>query len=133
MDQKKMVEYLAFWVVNTAVLLVSSFIFSGNVVLGNDKVSMPFAALLCGLIITVFGYLVPPAVAKSGYKVKDEKIWGGIYFASNVIIVWVIKRFALLLGLGVASILYVFLVALLLTAAQWGAAMATGATGKGKK
>lgn len=130
MDQKKLVEYLAFWVVNSVVLLVSSFIFSGNVVLGNDKLSMPLAALVCGLIITVFGYLVPPAVVKTGYKVKDEKVWGAIYFASNVIIVWIIKRFALLLGFGVASILYVLLVGVLLTAAQWGTAIATGATKK---
>lgn len=130
MDQKKLVEILAFWVVNTAVLLVSSFIFSGNVVLGNDKLSMPMAAVLSGLIITAVGYLVQPAVARSGYKVKNENVWGGIYFVANAAVVWVVKRFALVLGLGVASIFYVILVAVLLTAAQWAVARATGAMAK---
>lgn len=132
-DQKKLVEILAFWVANTIVLLVSSFIFEGNVVLGNDKVSMPMAAVLSGAIITAFGYLVPSVVAKSGYRIKNEKIWGGVYFVANAAVVWVIKRFALLLGLGIASIFYVILVALLLTGAQWAAARATGAMVRSSK
>ncbi|MBI3282615.1 hypothetical protein HYZ70_00890 [Candidatus Curtissbacteria bacterium] len=133
MDQKKLVEILAFWVVNTAVLLISSFIFGNNVVLGNDKVSAPMAAVISGGIITAFGYLVPPVVARSGYKIKNENLWGGIYFVANALVVWVVKRFALLLGLGVASIFYVILVAVLLTGAQWAAARATGAMGRTSK
>lgn len=133
MDQKKLVEILAFWVANTIVLLVSSFIFEGNVVLGNDKVSMPMAAVLSGAIITAFGYVVPPVVARSGYRIKNEKIWGGVYFVANAAVVWVIKRFALLLGLGIISIFYVILVALLLTGAQWAAARATGAMARSSK
>lgn len=130
MDQKKLVEILAFWVVNSLGLLVASFIFSGNVVLGNDKLSLPMATLLGGLIITAGGYLVRPLVAKSGYRVKNEQIWVGIYFVANAVVLWVVKRFALVLGLGIASIFYVALVAALLTAAQWAAAYATGAMGK---
>lgn len=133
MDQKKLVEILAFWVANTIALLVASYVFGRNVELGNDKLSMPVAAVLSGLIITGAGYLVPPIIEKIGYKVKNENIWGGIYFVANVLVVWVIKRFALVLGLGVASIFYVLLVAVLLTAAQWGAAYATGAVKKGQK
>lgn len=149
MDQKKLVEILAFWVVNAAVLLISSFIFANNVVLGNDKVSAPMAAVISGAIITAFGYLVPPVVKKSGYKqslqsssgysqiaglkIKNENTWGGIYFVANAAVVWVVKRFALLLGLGVASIFYVILVAILLTGAQWAAARATGAMRKTSK
>lgn len=133
MDQKKIVEFLAFWVVNTLVLLVSSLIFSGNVVLGNSNLSVAHAAIVCGLIITVFGYLVPTVVKKTGYSIKNENIWGAIYFGANAVIVWVIKRFALILGFGVSSILFVVLVAVLLTVAQWAAAIATGAMKKAKK
>lgn len=132
-DQKKLVEILAFWVVNTVVLLVSSFVFESKVVLGNDKVSMPMAAVLAGAIITAVGYLVPPIVARLGFKPKNENIWGGIYFVANAVVVWIVKRFATLLGFGVASIFHVILVAVLLTAAQWAAARATGAMGKTSK
>lgn len=140
MDQKKMVQFLSFWVVNTVVLLVSSFIFGGNVVLGNDKVSMPMAAVISGLIITLAGLAVDPLVKRwglvenlkstlkaTGLKMKDDALWGIIYLVFNIIVVWIIKRFALLIGLGVASIMYVFIVGILLTVAQWGAAIVNGA------
>lgn len=108
-------------------------VFSTNVVLGNANVSMPMAAVISGLIITGFGYVVPIVVAKSGVKVKNDSSWAGIFWAGNVVIVWVLKRFALILGLGVSSLLYVALLGVILTVAQFAAARATGAMGKGKK
>lgn len=126
MDQKKIVELLSFWVVNSLVLLVSSAIFGGSVVLGNDKVSAPMAAVLAGLIITAASYLVPPIVARSGFKVKSDPIRGVILAGANFVIVWIIKRLAQLTGLGVANIFYVVVLAALLTLGQWAVAKATG-------
>ena len=129
MDQKKLVGFLSFWVVNTVVLLLASVIFSGNVVLGNSRVSTPIAAILSGLIITGLNYLVQPLVAKSGLKVKGNAM-AGVYLAANIVFVWIIKRFALLLGLGVVNILYTILVGILLTVGQWAVAKATGQMAK---
>lgn len=125
MDQKKLVGFLSFWVVNTVVLLVASVIFSGNVVLGNSRVSTPMAAIISGLIITGLNYLVQPLVAKSGFRVKGN-LMAGVYLVANIVFVWIIKRFALTLGLGVFNILYTVLVGILLTAGQWAVVKATG-------
>lgn len=126
MDQRKVVGFLAYWVVNSVVLLVAAAIFRGNVVLGNKDISAPLAAVLAALIIVVLLYLVEPLVAKSdikqslrALKLKDEHSMGLIYFAANVVVVWVIKWFASILGLGISSIVYVILVGILLTGGQW--------------
>lgn len=128
MDQKKVIEVLGFWVVNAIVLLLASLIFRDNIVLGNDKVSTPMAAVLAGLVITGLTYLVRPIVAKSGLKVKGEYNWGIVYLVANTLIVWVIKRLALVLGLGVANIFFTLILAVLLTVGQWAVAKVTGAT-----
>lgn len=125
MDQKKLVGFLGFWVVNAIVLLVASVIFGDNVVLGNSRVSTPMAAIISGLIITGLTYLVQPLVDRSGFKVKGNTM-AGVYLVANIVFVWIIKRFALLLGLGVVNILYTILVGVLLTIGQWAVAKATG-------
>ncbi|HSX18632.1 MAG TPA: hypothetical protein VLE91_00700 [Candidatus Saccharimonadales bacterium] len=145
-NQKKIVEFLAFWVANTVALLVLSLIFKNNVVLGNAKVSMPMAAVVCGFILTLVGAVVDPIVRKSGFveglatvfksagmKMKDEAIWGILYLVVNIIAVWVIKKFALVLGLGVSSILFTLIVAIVVTGAGWAVAVLTGASKEGKK
>ena len=146
MNQKKTVEFLAFWLANTVALLVLAMVFKNNIVLGNDKVSMPMAAVVCGLILTVFGAFVDPLVKKSGMigslksvlasagmKTKDEALWGIFYLAANIVAVWVVKRFALIVGLGISSILFTLIAAVVLTGAQWAAAISTGASNHDKK
>lgn len=140
MDQKKVVGFLAYWVVNAVVLLVAAAIFGGNVVLGNKDISAPLAAVLVALVITVLTYLVEPLVAKSGMRqnlkslaIKDEYSNGLIYLGANVVIVWVVKWFASTLGLGVASIIYVVLVGILLTLGQWAVFKLVPTAGAAKK
>jgi hypothetical protein len=126
MNQKQLVNFLSFWVANSVVLLASSVIFSGNVVLGNDKLSMPMAAVLSGLILTAIVLLVPTAVEKSGFKVKDKNIWAAIFLVTNVISLWIIKRLAIVTGLGISSIVWVLVLGIIITLAGWGVARATG-------
>ena len=119
MDQKKLVQFLSFWVVNAIVLIIADSLFGINVELGNDKVSGSFAAVVSALIITGVNYFVPQAVAKSGYKVKDQRLWGVIYYGANIFSVWVLKHLALILGFGVANLLFTVLVGALLSVAQY--------------
>ena len=126
MDQKKLLGFLAYWVSNAVVLVIAAAIFSGKVVLGNKDVSGPLAAVVVGLLITVLCLFVEPIVSKSNIKkslvslkLKDENLNGLIYFLGNVIIVWVLKWFASVLGLGIYSVLYAVFVGVLLTVGQW--------------
>lgn len=126
MDQIKLIQVLAVWVVNAIVLLVSASIFPGNVVLGNATVTKPLAGVLGGLVLTLVIYLVIPLVAKIDFKIKNENAWYGIFYVGNFLVVWIIKRFADFTGLGVSSILFVIFVAALLTLGQWAVFKVTG-------
>lgn len=126
MDQRKVVGFLSYWVVSAVALLVATAIFRGNVVLGNKDISAPLAAVLVGLVINILLYLVEPLVVKSGIrqslkslKLKKEHLDGLIYLGANVVIIWVLKWFASILGLGVSNIFYVVLVGVMLTLGQW--------------
>lgn len=133
MDQKKGLRFLGYWVAGTIAILVGSWIFNGNIVLGNDKLSTPHAAILFGLILTILGALVPVVfktraakVEVLGMKIKSDNYWTIVYFAANFVFIWVLKRFALQLGLGVSSILYVILLSILVSLGQWVVAKSTG-------
>ena len=130
MDQKKLIQFLAFWAVNAIVLIVSRWLFRGNVVLGNNNVPASLAALSSGLILTVVNYLVPQALKKADIKVKNENLLGPIYLGVNTAVVWVLKRLAFFTGLGISSIFFVIITAIILTVSQWAVAQATGAMGK---
>ncbi|OGD95196.1 hypothetical protein A3F02_01800 [Candidatus Curtissbacteria bacterium RIFCSPHIGHO2_12_FULL_38_9b] len=132
MNQKQILNFLIFWVVNTILLLLLSAILGNNLVLGNDKLSSSHAAIVSGLILAAIIYILPPAVEKSGQKIKNENIWPIIFFSANAVVIWIIKRFALITGLGLSSIFWVLIVALVITAAELGVAKTTGAMKKKK-
>ena len=133
MDQKKAVNFLSFWVANSVVLLLAAAVLGSNVVLGNDKLSGPLAAVISGFILTLLIYLVPLAVERSGYKIKNENIWPAIFFVANAVIIWVIKRLAIVTALGISSILWVVVLTIVVTLAELGVAKATGAMKTAKK
>jgi len=132
-SNQKLINFFAFWIANSLVFLAASLILVGKVVLGNDKVSVPMAAVIAGFVLTVLMLVVEPAVKKSGYKVTNQNVWGLIYLVFNVAALWLIKKFALVLGLGISSLVYVAIIGVVLTLVQWGVVMATGSMkAKGK-
>lgn len=147
LNQKMLVSFLGFWVANAVTFLVLSMILPGNVVLGNDKITAPMAAVLSGLILTIIQFLVQPALEKSGFleslrsssavqiaglKIKNQNAWPAIYLVVNFVGIWVIKRLAQVTGLGVSSFLFVLIAAIVVTAAGWGVAQLTGQMPKNK-
>ena len=133
MDQKKAVSFLTFWVVNTVVLLGANAIFGGNVVVGNQSISTGLSAIFAGLILTALIHLAPIAVEKSGYKIKNQNVLPAIFLASNVVVLWVLKRLAVVTGLGISSILWVIILAITITFIELAVAKTTGAMEEGKK
>lgn len=132
MSNQKLIGFFSLWIANSLVFLVASLVLVGNVVLGNDKVSTPMAAVIAGFVLTTLMQLVEPAVGKSGYKVTNQNIWGLIYLVYNVGALWLLKRFALVLGLGISSLVWVVVIGVVLTLVQWGVVMATGSMKKSK-
>lgn len=119
LGQQKLIKFLSLWIANSVVLNIASLVFRNSVVLGNDKLTKSMASVLSGLILTGLAYFVPKVVEKFEFKVKNDYSWQGIFFVANVIIIWAIKRLAIWTGLGVTNILYVIIVAAVLTLVQW--------------
>lgn len=115
MDQAKLIKFLGTWVVNSILLVVISQIFKNSVVIGNEALSKGMAAVFAGFLITIVFFLVPVAVEKSGTKIKDYKLWVVLDFVALIIGVWVVKRLSVLTGLGIVNILFVLVVAMLVT------------------
>lgn len=119
MDQKGLIKFLSFWIANAIVLLFVSAVFGNNVVLGNDKLSSSMAAVLSAFVLTSLGHFVPNLVEKLDFKIKNEYAWQGVYLVGNVIIIWIVKRFAQLTGFGVANNFYVIIIAAIVTLVHW--------------
>lgn len=127
MDQKKAVSFLTFWVINTVVLLIANAIFGGNVVVGNQSISTGLSAIFAGLILTALIPLAPKAVEQSGLKIKNQNVWPAIFLALNIVTLWILKRLAIVTGLGIASILWVIVLAIVVTIVELAVAKTTGA------
>lgn len=119
MNQEKLIRFLSLWIANSVVLNIATLIFKNNIVLGTNQISKSMAAVLSGLALTALSYAVPKLVAKVEFKMKSEYYWQGIFLVANAIVIWVIKRFALITGLGISNNLYVLLLAAILTVVQW--------------
>ena len=133
MDQKKAVSFLTFWVVNTVVLLVANSIFGGNVVVGNQSISTGLSAIFAGLVLTALIPLAPKAVEQTGYKIKNQNVWPAIFLASNIVVLWILKRLAMVTGFGISSILWVLILAIIITFVELAVAKTTGAMEEDKK
>lgn len=131
MDQKTIVRFLVFWLSGSIVILLAGLILGGGVVLGNNMIAPPMAAVTAGFVLTMVYWLVTPRLAKSGFwqslfsgagiKVSRENQDLALNFVINSLLIWVIKRFADVSGLGIANIFFVLLLSALVTAGWWSA------------
>lgn len=117
-NNREAVKFFGYWVVSSLLLLILATLFAGNIVLGNAKLSRPLAGVLSGLILTALLYAVPAAIAKASFKIKNKNAWPVIFFVSNIIVIWLIKKIALTSGLGISNIFWVIIAALIITAGE---------------
>lgn len=132
MSNQKLINFFSLWIASSVVFLAASMALAGHVVLGNDKVSTPMAAVISGFVLVALMTVVAPAMDRSGYKIKSQMGQAVIYLVFNLVVLWVLKRFALVLGLGISSLMYVVILGVVLTLVQWGVVAATGSMTKSK-
>src|SRR3989344_7778113 len=101
MDQKKLFKFASLWVGTTILALIISYLFGHKFVLGNAEVSMSYAGIIVGFVLSVAFFLSGPVIKRLDLKIKDEKIWAGIFFLVNSTLIWTLKRLADLTGIGV--------------------------------
>lgn len=120
MNSSKIIIFLSYWIANNVVLIVFSMVLAGQIVLGNAIMAMPMAAVLAGLILTGVGWAVEPVMKKAAVGVKDERILGIVYLVVNIVTLWIIKKLAIVTGVGISNNFYLVIVSVVLTAAQFG-------------
>lgn len=112
---KQSIYFAATWVVNLIIILILPFVFKNNIVLGNMDVSIILAAITSSLITAIATLSIPYVIQKSGFKSAPNSTKSVLYFAVLVIILWVIKRFANVTGLGISNNLYLIFAAAILS------------------
>ena len=120
MDQKKLIRFLLIWIINAVLLLIFSMLFTKDVVLGNISITRSMAAIVNSLVLTGAVFLVPTLVKKLELKLANETASIAAYFIANLIVIWILKRFAGITGFGVSSILFVIIIAIVLSLDQFG-------------
>ena len=120
MEQTRLIKFLAIWVVNSILLAVLSQIFSSSVVLGNAVLSKGLASVFSAFLVTIVFFLVPVAAEKAEITVKDSRVWIVLDFIALVIGIWLVKRLSVLTGLGISSVIFVIIVAILVSLLDFG-------------
>ena len=115
---KKYYGFISFWVLDSLLLYLATVIFPAAYTLGTFRLSVFWAAIVAGFIWTALVWFSEPIVAIVKLKVSD-KMKMVFYLFANFVTLWFVARIAPYSGFGVASFVWVFLLALVANFAQW--------------
>lgn len=111
----KIIVFLVTWSLVSIVTLVSSAIFKFQIVLGNADISGSMAAVVWSLVFTYTCKNSPKILSKLELKIKDVRY---SIIVSTVILlplIWTIKKFAHLTGVGISNNLFVLILAVIIS------------------
>ncbi len=98
--------FALFSIATALVLYAANLLFPGQVVLGNHLISRNMAILANSLIISLIAVGATPIIEWGrdalNYKLSDSH-WMLLYFVIDTLAVWLVARFAEMLGFGIAS------------------------------
>lgn len=113
------ITFLSFWIVNSILLWVVGQLVPKEVVLGNQHVLSLWASILAGFILAAVDSLVGPTLAMTKVKPTGDYHWVLTFFAANSVALWIITRFALLIGVGIAAFWWAVILGIIITFGQW--------------
>ena len=121
--------FFLLWLVNAVVLFAANLALPMQIVFGTMSISSTSAIVLSSGILAWLATVTLPLFTEIEIRknmVLTPAHWLAGYLVINIAGVWLITRFADIIGLGVASWMYVVLLAILLDVAQGIAMMAYG-------
>jgi hypothetical protein len=95
-----------FWLGNSVILLLFNELFSGMLVLGTHLISPLMAAVYAGGIISLLGVSATPVIEQLAMKNRwslSALHWMALYLVVNTAIIWLVGRFAEVVGLGISA------------------------------
>lgn len=123
------ITFFLLWFVNGLVIALANMILPNQIVLGTMSLTHIAALILSSGVLAWIATLTMPiftAIEMRKQMVLAPQHWIIGYLIINVISLWVVARFADLLGLGIASWMYVVGLAVVLDVVQGMTMMAYG-------
>ena len=115
---KKYYGFISFWLLDSLLLYLATVVYPAAYTLGTFRLSVFWAAVVAGFIWTVLVWFSEPIVAILKLKVSD-KMKLVFYLFANFVALWLVARIAPYSGFGVASFVWVFLLALVANFVQY--------------
>jgi uncharacterized membrane protein YvlD (DUF360 family) len=111
--------FIAFWLTNLALILLSNLLLPDKFVLGNSIFSYYQALVFSSFIWDVGNTLTGPILKHMEIPLKGTANKILAYFVANFFILWIIARFSFITGVGIASFVYIALMALVSVFVQY--------------
>ena len=115
---KKYYGFISFWLLDSLLLYLATVVYPAAYTLGTFRLSTLWAAILAGFIWTVLVFFSEPIVAIVKLKVPDTMKLV-FYLFVNFVALWLVARIAFFSGFGVASFVWVFVLALVANFVQY--------------
>jgi len=118
---KRYQKFLAYWVVNSAILYLASLFLPLSVTIGNNIFAAYQAIVFSGFIWSVVIWCVEPISKDLEISLKNTTTMMLVYLAVNFATVWFIARFSFITGVGIANYWIVLIIAVAANLAQYAA------------
>ena len=115
---KKYYGFISFWVLDSLLLYLATVVYPAAYTLGTFRLSTLWAAIVAGFIWTALVWFSEPIVSIVKLKVTD-KMKMVFYLFANFVSLWLVARIAFFSGFGVASFVWVFVLALVANFVQY--------------
>lgn len=121
MKAKDLKKFLAFWVVNAALVYSADYLMPNGYELGNANYQPVMAALVAGLALTFVGFFAKVFAKGAGINKRGRYPMFLYYWLANSAGIWLIARVADLTGFGIARYYWAILLGFLASLLHWGA------------
>jgi len=95
--------YFTYWLFNSSILFIFSYILPGNIVLGNWRFGPLEAAVYAGFWVTFFVWILWDFAMAKGLKFDSKAVTLGYFWAANMFAFWIVSRFSQYTGLGITN------------------------------
>ena len=116
---KKYLPFISIWLVDTVVLYLAALSLPSYFELGSEAVSELPGAFLSALFIGLFNWAAKPILASFKIKLEGTARMFIFYWVSNFVAIWLVARFAVYSGFGMASFYWGIGLALFMNTAQY--------------
>ncbi len=104
---------------SAVIFYFAPFVSTGMVVTGNYRLTAFMASVISGFLLTIASASVQPVFAKFNIKLKDDWQLVMANLFVNVLVIWIIARYADLTGIGINNAWVAVALGILISLGEW--------------